>query len=48
MSDRKDVIIIGAGPVAEVRGHDDRGMLMQEVFAYDIDKGEHRDLRAAT
>ncbi len=33
--------------VAEITGHDDRSMLMREVFAYDVDKREHRDLRAA-
>jgi pilus assembly protein CpaF len=31
--------------VAEIAGFDDRGMLMREVFSYDVDRGVHRDLR---
>ena len=33
--------------VAEVTGHDDRGMHLKEVFSYDIERREHRDLRGA-
>lgn len=32
--------------VAEITGHDDRGMLMREVFNYDVDQRVHRDLRS--
>ncbi|MGQ0529079.1 MAG: CpaF family protein [Panacagrimonas sp.] len=34
--------------VAELTGHDDRGMLMREVFTYDVERREHRDLRNLT
>ena len=33
--------------VAEITGHDDRGMLMREVFSYDVEARVHRDLRKA-
>lgn len=32
--------------VAEIAGHDDRGMLLKELFTYDIDQRVHRDLRS--
>ncbi|MGQ0618637.1 MAG: CpaF family protein [Panacagrimonas sp.] len=34
--------------VCEIGGHDDQGMLMRELFAYDVDRRMHRDLRNAT
>ena len=33
--------------IAEITGHDERGMLMREVFSYDVDARVHRDLRKA-
>ena len=33
--------------VAEITGHDDRGMLLKELFSYDVDARVHRDLRKA-
>jgi hypothetical protein len=33
--------------IAEIMGHDERGMLMRELFAYDVDARVHRDLRKA-
>ena len=33
--------------VAELTGHDERGMLLREVFAYDVEARVHRDLRGA-
>ncbi|TDU24248.1 pilus assembly protein CpaF [Panacagrimonas perspica] len=32
--------------VAEIAGHDDRGMLLRELFMYDVDQRVHRDLRS--
>lgn len=33
--------------IAEILGHDDRGMTMRELFRYDVDRREHIDLREA-